>query len=301
MWEYKPGDKVNRKQLQLKYGGRTQGGIGPSARSANVFIFSDPAVGEQYGYFDGWKADGNFHYTGEGQYGDQVMKSGNLSIRNHAGEGRALRLFYGARGDVEYAGQFEYVTHYETDAPEANNGPTRKVIVFVLRALGDHVREPGTESILPDGPVDQARVDVVAIEDSSTEQAVVNPSREPHTADKVEADLVKRFADQCRRRGVMARRLRIIPPGESKPIFSDVLLDAPSTLVEAKGGATREHVRMALGQLLDYGRFAPDAARVVLLPSKPRADLMALIESAGASAVWEESGQFLTEGGSFLA
>jgi AraC-like DNA-binding protein len=50
----------------------------------------------------GWMTDGCYHYTGEGQYGDQEMKSGNAAILTHKQEGRALRLFKGVRGEVEY-------------------------------------------------------------------------------------------------------------------------------------------------------------------------------------------------------
>lgn len=56
-------------------------------------IFTDPIAGEKHGYYDGWMPDGLFHYSGEGQYGDQRMLSGNASILNHRAEGRALRVF----------------------------------------------------------------------------------------------------------------------------------------------------------------------------------------------------------------
>ena len=65
--------------------------------------------------------DGCFHYSGEGQYGDQRMLSGNASILNHQAEGRALRVFQGARGLVTYVGEFVVDSDdpsYEADAPE---------------------------------------------------------------------------------------------------------------------------------------------------------------------------------------
>jgi hypothetical protein len=68
-WLLKPGDKIKRTDLHRQYGGRTQGGIGPSRLTLNVFIFSDPPTGKKYGYFDEWKSDGCYHYTGEGQHG----------------------------------------------------------------------------------------------------------------------------------------------------------------------------------------------------------------------------------------
>ena len=135
-WTLNPGDTIERVQLHAEFGGRTQGEIGPSSKSPNVFVFTDPASGEQYGYIDSWRADGCFHYTGEGQRGDQQMKSGNRAILDHQNEGRALRLFSGARGTVRYEGEFVLDAEqpwYTTDAPEIIPQHTRSVIVFRMR------------------------------------------------------------------------------------------------------------------------------------------------------------------------
>jgi len=94
-WHLKPGGTIKRVALHEEFGGRMRGGIGPSAVTDNVFVFTDPEVGERHGYYDDWLGDGCFHYTGEGQRGDQEMKSGNASILNHKRDGRALRLFKG--------------------------------------------------------------------------------------------------------------------------------------------------------------------------------------------------------------
>jgi hypothetical protein len=42
-----------------------------------------------------------------------------------------------------------------------------------------------------------------------------------------------------------------------RTLNSDVYDATRRNLVEAKGTGTREAVRMAIGQLADYGRFAP--------------------------------------------
>ena len=53
----------------------------------------------------------------------------------------------------------------------------------------------------------------------------------------------------------------------------------------------REDVRMAIGQLFDYRRFAPPGARTaVLLPEKPRADLLELLAGAGIESIWPANG-----------
>jgi hypothetical protein len=144
-WDLQPGSTIKRADLHAKVGGREQGGIGPSSKTPNVLIFSDPRAGEEHGYYDGWQADGCFHYTGEGQRGDQQMQSGNAAVANHLIDGRHLRVFDGARGVVTYVDEFEIDStepFYRTDAHETNGGPRREVIVFRLRPKTVEPLEP---------------------------------------------------------------------------------------------------------------------------------------------------------------
>jgi hypothetical protein len=132
-WTLEPGDTIRRKELHDLLGGSNQGGIAPSSRSDNVFLFAE--VGEEHGYVDGPRADGTYDYTGEGQYGDQVMARGNRAIRDHLENGKALRLFRGARGEVTYLGEYEYDSH-RTETIRATHGPgQRRVFVFKLRQV----------------------------------------------------------------------------------------------------------------------------------------------------------------------
>ncbi|THA25348.1 restriction endonuclease [Streptomyces sp. RKND-216] len=293
-WTLKPGDTIERKQLHAKFGGRTQGGIGPSARTPNVFVFTDPVAGEKHGYYDDWMPDGRFHYSGEGQYGDQRMLSGNVSILNHEVEGRALRVFQGARGTVTYRGEFvvdQEDPWYEADAPETNDGPLRKVIVFRLRPVDADPRRPATKlgRLLDSAP---ESVDELPIERNETEKSFVNPNREPYEAERKEAKLVKAFADYLASKGYSSCRHRMLPPGESRPLFTDLYCRELGLLVEGKGSVTRENIRMALGQLADYSRFVEHTTRAILVPSKPRADLLALAESQGCAVLWPEGRDF---------
>jgi hypothetical protein len=285
-WDIGPGESVERKDLHERYGGRTQGGIGPSRRSANVFIFSDPVAGEPHGYFDGWRGDGCFHYTGEGQYGDQQMKSGNAAILNHEVEGRALRVFMGARGTVTYEDEFELDSAqpwYETEAQETGNGPPRKVIVFRLRPKTISPK-PGHSKL--DSALD-GQVTEVPIEQQWTEKMFVAPSQEEREAERREQKLVKAFEAHLKKKGHVVCRLKIVPPGEAKPLFCDLRDSTANTLVEAKGSVSRQAIRMAIGQIADYRRFAdPNARAAILVPETPRPDLLALLESAGIAAIW---------------
>jgi hypothetical protein len=295
IWKLKPGETIERKRLHQEFGGSTQGGIGPSRRSSNVLIFSDPIAGEKHGYFDGWMPDGLFHYSGEGQHGDQRMVSGNAAILNHHAAGRALRVFEGARGTVTYVGEFEVDPEhpwYEADAPETNDGPLRKVIVFRLRPI-DAQAQPTRSTLGRLIHAAQETVKTIPIEQQLTERSFVNPNREPYEAERKEANLVQALAAYLQKSGHHVSRHQILPDGETRPLFTDLYDKDLDLLVEAKGSGTRENVRMALGQLADYGRFLPTAARAVLLPAKPnRTDLVALAHSENVAVLWPEGPRY---------
>ncbi|GIH93925.1 restriction endonuclease [Planobispora siamensis] len=298
-WTLKPGQTIERKKLHEDFGGRTQGGIGPSSRTPNVFVFTDPIAGEKHGYFDGWMPDGLFHYSGEGQYGDQRMLSGNASILNHKQEGRALRVFQGARGTITYLGEFEVYDKnpwYEADAPETGGGPLRKVIVFRLKPLDTDPQPPQTKlARLLDAASrtdTEERVQELPLEQQLTERSFVNPAQEPYEAERKEASLVQALADYLRGKGHTISRHQMLPEGETRPLFTDLYDKDLNLLVEAKGSVTRENVRMAIGQLADYGRFLPGATRAILLPSKPRADLLALAHSQDIVIMWPAKGGY---------
>jgi hypothetical protein len=298
IWALLPGEAIERKILHERYGGREQGRIAPSRSSPNVMVFSDPTAGEPHGYIDEWRADGCFHHTGEGQRGDQLMKSGNAAILEHVSAGRALRLFRGARGQVFYEGEFALAPdtpYYTTDAPETGGGPTRSVIVFRLQPL-DVGPKPSSS---PLDLLSQAGVEDVPVEEQWTEKVFVAPSQKPYEAERREQTLVLAFRDHLLSKGHEVGRLKIVPRGEAKPLFCDLIDRTTNTLYEAKGTVERGSIRMAVGQLLDYGRFVEPTPRLaVLLPTQPRADLRQFLTNAGVDAVWREGRKFVDPGDS---
>ena len=52
---------------------------------------------------------------------------------------------------------------------------------------------------------------------------------------------------------------------------------------------------MAIGQLADYGRFVDgeDAKQAVLLPERPREDLLALLASRHVIVIWPDGAGFV--------
>lgn len=294
-WTLGIGKRIKRTELHRQFGGSRQSGISPSAQSPNVFIFSDPASGEKHGYFDRWRDDGCFHYTGEGQRGDQQMIKGNLAILNAEKSARALRLFKGCGGDLLYEGRFALDTEepwYRTDAPETNGGPIRSVIVFRLRPL-DTAPEPAPEY---SGLLQQPTVVAVPIEERFTEKMTVEPAREPYAAERRESALVHQFCRYMTQKGHIVERFSITPAGEGMPIFTDIYVRDLNLLIEAKGSTDRGAVRMAIGQLLDYSRFAPPGvACAILVPLRLRQDLIALVAHAGMHMCYPTADGFALE------
>jgi hypothetical protein len=289
-WYLKPGETIERVKLHEEFGGRTQGGISPSSKTPNVFVFTDPAAGEQYGYIDEWREDGCFHYTAEGQRGDQQMKSGNRSILEHDPEGRALRLFTGARGTVRYEGEFALDAKepwYTTEASEIGLKETRSVIVFRMRPK-DVPAKPSRSKL--DAVAAEPGVTQVPVEEQWTEKAFVNPTREPFEVERREQKLVKDYMTYLQLQGHDVCRLKIVATGEAKPLFTDLYDVTTGTLIEAKGSVRRESIRMAVGQLADYRRHIGNGLKelVVLLPSEPRPDLADLLDSQDITVIWPD-------------
>ncbi len=68
-------------------------------------------------------------------------------------------------------------------------------------------------------------------------------------------------------------------------------------LVEAKSSTSREHIRMAVGQLLDYGfqirKTLGRSRMAILLPRKPDPDSVNWLSQLRISVIWRESGVFV--------
>jgi hypothetical protein len=289
--DLKPGDQERRVELHARYGGRRQGGISPSQISPNVFLFTDPAKGMLHGYlYDGWREDGFFHYTGEGQLGDQQMAQGNRTIRDHVDERRELHVFEVTAGTATYMGQFEYVDYYLADAPESGSELIRSVIVFRLRPLTAERRAIRSKiDLLGEEPIKE-----VPVEQHLTETMVVNPNHEPREAERREQKLVRSYLAHLTGQGHEVCRLQFRPDGEPAPIFCDLYDKTDNTVVEAKGSVARPAFRMAIGQLADYGRLLdPAPKRAILVPQMPRSDLLNLAASQEVAVVWPDSRGFV--------
>ncbi len=279
-------DPGMRTELHARYGGRRQGGIAPSTQSSNVIIFTAPS-GQKYGYFDGWQPDGCFHYTGEGQVGDRQLKQGNRALAEHAQMNKSVRLFAGASGEVTYVGEFRVdqdKPHYRTDAPAFGEEAMREVIVFRLRAVGEYKRD-----LLPvaEEPLQETRASVNEIDpESRAAEQFMSSAIAERVAERREAALITAYLEFRRASALpRLRRLRIKPTGEVQPLFTDLYDPDTKLIIEAMGTVTREAIRMAVGQLLDYSRFVDQPKLAVLLPEVPRPDLLTFLRNHSVAVI----------------
>lgn len=279
-----PGETLLRRELHARFGGRQQGGVSPSREAPVVMFFTDPVTGHQHGYYDGWDDDGLFNYVGEGQRGDQQFVQGNKAILRHREEDRTLEGFLARGPQVTYLGEFELVDSYFRDAHETGDSATlRQVIVFRLKPM---TKVPVNLPVTPITPTGTPTVDQVAVEEQHTERTFVAPNRSPYELERAEASLVLRYRTYLLTLGHKVTRLRVVPPGEGAPLYSDLWDETDRELVEAKGSVTRDQLRHAVGQLLDYGRFVQSARRTLLVPSRPRDDLLDYLRTVGIGVVY---------------
>ena len=136
---------------------------------------------------------------------------------------------------------------------------------------------------------------VVPIETQNTEHFLISSPEEFRQATRHEHTLVQDYQEFLdTHQGLKSVRLKILPSGETNPIYTDLFIESQNLLVEAKSSADRISIRMAIGQLYDYARFRdprPDLA--VLLPERPSDDLVALLKERRISIICRSaSGEF---------
>jgi EVE domain len=107
-----------------------------------------------------------------------------------------------------------------------------------------------------------------------------------------EAQLVKRYEASVGRQ-LLARSVRL-PSGEL--LVCDIFDVTRDQLIEAKASASRQDVRMAIGQLFDYRRhLGKGSSLALLLPERPSDDVLDLLRALRIATIVETSrGKFQT-------
>jgi hypothetical protein len=133
----------------------------------------------------------------------------------------------------------------------------------------------------------------VPVEQALTESMVVRGRPEPYEAERREQRLVRSLAEQLESAGHDVCRLQFRPEGEPAALFCDLFDKTTNTLYESKATVTRPATRMGIGQLADYARLIdPAPKRVLLMPERPRPDLLDLAASQGITVTWPDADGF---------
>ncbi|MFF4859044.1 hypothetical protein ACFY2N_29630 [Streptomyces rubiginosohelvolus] len=294
-WDLVPGDKIRRVDLHAQYGGSSQNGISPCGTSDNILIFTAASSGHQHGYFDTWNEDGTFHYTGEGQTGDQKMIRGNRAILEHSQTGKRLRLFDGARGTVRYLGEWTLDAeepYTEDEAPATGGGGLRKVIRFHMVPIKATITAPevkiGQDYVAPDETVAPAPA-----VPSTPDPDLVGRNLSTHRR------LQNLLAAEAQSRGYVA-----LSPDVSDPDFDLAWQkdEGRLTVCEVKSltpSNEARQLRAGLGQVLDYQdqlrERAPEISAVLWVEREPsERRWIDLCQRVGVTLAWpgEEESAF---------
>lgn len=300
MIDIEVGQELKRAELHKQYRGSPQGGICPAPEAEAIFLFTDPKRGKKHGYPDSWGTDGRYHYCAQGLTGDQEMTKNNLAVLNHVKNNRRLYLFATTkRTFIRYIGEFivdPSGSHYLGDGLDENN-EKRQVIMFRLLPQGEFVKPSPSEKLGIDFiPASEPSCEYVQLEAHGVTSYEVSAPKVRPKAQRRESDLVHSYRLHLEDQGHTVTRHKIIPSGEREPLFTDLYDHTSNTLIEAKGHVSRESVRMAVGQLIDYRRHISGNPRLAaLFPVQPRSDLRDLCTSINIATIWRQNGKFEQE------
>ena len=292
-WTLLRGQAILRARLHDRYSGIRQGGIAPSRKTKNIFLFTDDSSNNEHGYErDYWVDDFTFIYCGDGQTGDQKLTRRNLQVLNHVQDGRKLRLFSPVAGKVTYLGELSIDTEkpYSLADGVGRDGKPRKVIMFRLhRVLGPNElntqiqgnqissNEFGREYVFAD---EEAR-DIAESELFSTDPNLLDRALQIHS-----------FTQNMIAKWVIGSSLKPNSPTSMNCDF-DIAWESDfgKIVCEVKSLSNENEVhqfRFGLGQVLEYAQKL-EASPVLMFNRRPtQAALIDAATKAGVAVLWPE-------------
>ncbi len=280
---YLPGESFKRSDLHELFGGSFQQGMTSANEKSDFLIFHDEVNNQEFGYdiWQGFQADGSFHYTGQGIKGDQKMSRSNLALLRANDQMLPIHLIESSKGLCTYIGRFALgePPYFEKLAPDIQGGNLRKVFVFNLIPLSTSLKinsdSPSSAEVTGEdhtwAPPSFAPIEKGVIR---SEKSVI---------DLIEHKLQSEFGQYLIAQGhtPLNHTFQILnSKGFLKPDFwvPDLKL-----VIEAKPSSAREYVRLAIGQVLDYANLARlegvSISPAILLPNMPAKDLVTLLSS----------------------
>ena len=229
----KIGDKVLRKKLAKSYNTATQGGITPSNKNKLIFIFSDPKIGEKYGYNDGYK-DGVFFYSGRGPKGDMELTLNNKSIIQTLENNFRIFVFGGTKGSVIYEGEFnlDKKLPYIEDENLDEDGVLRTAILFRLIP-----NKRSKTTLIPKSNISvskQTSCKTVPLEKGDSKKTKSQRSKQEIVVERNEKKLVNQYSEYLRINKYGNLERNEIKIKNENTIYTDGWLKEKRLLIEAK-------------------------------------------------------------------
>ena len=291
-----PGQSMKRKELHVLANGSQQTGMTTCLNGTAFMLFHDPTKNTKFGYdlWEGWQADGSFWYTGSGKSGDQKLERVNLGLIKAYEAGLPIHFFTASKTITTYIGQFTLGdVPFEWKTARGEDGAERQVIVFHLVPVGNVIEK------------DQDRnADVFSISTREWEPPAIIAqlssvrAKERTQIELEEMKLQNRFATFLKSSNIYFTSIAIEIPNKKGSLRPDFFLSDQNWVVEAKPSISREHVRLAVGQVLDYSyllkmkNFPNEPA--ILLPSRPSEDLVLFVQSLSIHLIIETTlGEFI--------
>ena len=303
-WDISPGTTLRRREVHARYGGVMQSGISPSAKSNNVFVFSDPETGKKFGYdkHEGRHEDGSYRYTGEGQIGNQSPESnGNSALLSAERRDRAIRLFITQGTNATYIGEYTLGDPpYRVERALDREGSDRDVLVFNLMPVSDQAEIPKSRKVAKSSQMTN-RVESSkwqAPDDSIITVPGSGKVLGDSTISRSEMKLQREYGEWLKAQGKEVESLSIPIEGGTVTMRPDLYNKTDNQVIEAKKSSGRQFVREAIGQVLDYRNNLRhcnnpiDASPVILLPAHPASDLVDLCHELGVLIVYRSGDTF---------
>lgn len=292
-WTLLRGQAILRARLHDRYSGIRQGGIAPSRKTKNIFLFTDDSSNNEHGYErDYWVDDFTFLYCGDGQTGDQELSRRNLQVLNHVQDGRKLRLFSPVAGKVTYLGELSIDAEkpYELADGIGRDGKPRKVIMFRLHRVLEP-NELGTQ--VPDSQAttdDFGREYIFADEESRDVAESELFSADPNLLDR--ALQIHSLTQNTVANWVIGNSLTPHSPASTYCDF-DIAWESDfgKVVCEVKSLSDENEVhqfRLGLGQVLEYAQKL-EALPVLMFSRRPtQSALIDAANKAGVVVLWPE-------------
>ena len=295
IFPFKPGETIKRDDIHRAIGGSFRHGMTSCLNKSGFAIFHNPEAGSRFGYnlWEGFDINGAFNFTGQGKLGDQKLTKNNLKLLNTFDEAIPIYLFMASGDGKPYTYFGEYcLANPAYDIREApdSEGALRKVFVFHLTPLG--VTETGRSpvatqlelSISPWSPPPTSH-----LKKNVGVAAVSQVVRREH-------QLQKSFGEFLIKQNIQPSNLSLVIPGSSVSVRPDLYISSPAYVIEAKASSSRDFMRQAIGQVLDYANLlfikGIRAQASILVPTVPSEDLLKLLKQLDIELIFSNNDGF---------